>query len=278
MIEEFDHTILNRVGHPLHLTVTPATNEADVVILVHGFKGFRHWGFFPLAAQHLALNGFTAVRMDLSLNGMEGGVGLVTKPDDFGRSTISRDVDDVHDVLFWLQHDGIRTTSDLERSTFHLVGHSRGGGVVQIVGRETMNSGLLGKVVAWNSVGKWDRWTQRQREHWLEHGRIDVENSRTGQKLQIFTDLLHDIEDHTVRLSLELASKALGERLLFIHADADLTTPIHEVQDLIERSTTTAELAIMHGSTHTFGISHPLQRVTGTFTHVLDKTVQFLQQ
>jgi ATP:cob(I)alamin adenosyltransferase len=40
------------------------------VVLVHGFKGFKDWGFFPHTAEALAADGHAAISLNFSLNGI----------------------------------------------------------------------------------------------------------------------------------------------------------------------------------------------------------------
>jgi pimeloyl-ACP methyl ester carboxylesterase len=180
--------------------------------------------------------------------------------------------------VFLLQHDGSSTISDEQMPTIHLVGHSRGGGIALVAGRELLHEGLLGKVILWNSVGRWERWTERQRAAWFAAGFIEIENTRTGQMLKIFTDIVRDVEDHAERLSLLHAVKALRGRVHAVHSQADLTTPLEEVEALLKEAGASDVLTVLPGSTHTFGMTHPLQRITGTFVHVLDHTTTLLQQ
>ncbi len=52
---------------------TPAISggePAPGVLIVHGFKGFKDWGMFPLMAERLAEAGFAACRFNLSGSGI----------------------------------------------------------------------------------------------------------------------------------------------------------------------------------------------------------------
>ena len=40
------------------------------VVIVHGFKGFKDWGFFPLVAQRLAAAGHAAVSFNFTGSGV----------------------------------------------------------------------------------------------------------------------------------------------------------------------------------------------------------------
>ena len=43
------------------------------VVIVHGFKGFKDWGFFPPFAERVARAGMTAVTFNMSGSGVDAG-------------------------------------------------------------------------------------------------------------------------------------------------------------------------------------------------------------
>lgn len=283
MITETHFNFENRYGDSIFATATwttetPGASGAPLplVLLLHGFKGFRNWGFFPLAARRLADDGMLVVRMDFSLNGMRGTDDVVVSTEDFGRNTISREVDDVEDMIGYLLKSSDSIAREIRArwdGTLQLVGHSRGGGVAMLAGAKHNAQG----VVVWNSVGKWGRWSARQRNAWVDAGSIVIENARTGQKLPMDSAYVFDIERGRDSQSLITACATLSERLLFIHAEHDMTVPLKEIQTLLDESEGEASLVIVPNTTHTFGITHPFEKTSPAFEDVLNKTSAFLQ-
>ncbi len=282
MISEEIIVVKNSVGRELFTTLTPAAgnNVADLVIFIHGFKGFRNWCFFPLSARTASEAGFHALRMDFSLNVMRGTSDKVISLEDFADNTLTREADDVADIVKAIAADeAFAPLREKCTGVIHVVGHSRGGGIAHVAAREMMGSDvILGNVVVWNSIGKWGRWTDRQRDVWLDQGYVEIENSRTGQTLKMNKTYLLDNEAHEDRLSLVRSSAQLGERLLYIHAEMDLTVNIAEIRRLQAAANTSADLVTIDGSTHTFGMVHNNENVTGSFTKVLDHTIRHLKQ
>lgn len=283
----------NSIGRTIYCTLTQPTQrltqrqtqrltqrltQRPTVCLIHGFKGFRNWAFFPFAAQHLADAGFNVVRIDVSMNGMNGTNDRVVDLDAFSHNTPTREIEDLHEVVNALStHEAFVALRESWDGTVHFVGHSRGGGAIQVVGRERTAAGdTTSKYVMWNSIGHWERWTPRQREHWLAVGTIEVENTRTGQKLPLSTSMLDDIEQHAERLHIPTAAASIADRALYIHAGGDLTVPIKEIEQLRSNAGTAGPLIIIDGSTHSFGMSHPIDHVTTSFANVLHHTVTFL--
>ena len=89
-----------------------ATYEATgypkpVVIFVHGFKGFKDWGHFPLVAEFFAREGFVCVKLNLSHNGvLIDGTGDLEDLDAFGRNNFSIELDDLGQLIDALHAPG----------------------------------------------------------------------------------------------------------------------------------------------------------------------------
>lgn len=281
MIAETNLKIENRIGREITMTLTPAltTAASDTVVILHGFKGFRNWAFWPHVAQALAEAGFHVLRIDFSLNGMRGTNDRVVSPEDFAENTVTREVEDAHDVLYALKdHEAFAPWRSRMTGKVHLLGHSRGAGIAQIVGRELVeNAENIGYVVGWNSIGKWGRHTERQRSLWIKNGFVEVEHTRTGQTLRMNVSYLEDLEANEARFRLDDAARTLGSRLLFIHAETDLTVNIAEVRRLLKSAKSKASLHEIEGSTHTFGMTHPVESITGSLVKVVKYTIRHLQ-
>jgi pimeloyl-ACP methyl ester carboxylesterase len=277
-------TVPNRHGEPLHTTATIPSDTfggtaRPLLLILHGFKGFRNYSFLPWIAQAAAAHGLIAVRMCFSRNGMGNTSWMVQDMAAFAANTISHEVDDVHDVLRALTTDpAFAPVRERWDGGLYLTGHSRGGGVAQVASRELHESGSmdLRRTVVLNSVGTWVRWTPRQRAVWQEAGGFTFLNERTKQELRMDLTYVDDIERNADRLSLDQAAYACGARLAFVHAEADLTVPLNEIIDLRARSRTEAPLHVISNTTHTFGMTHPVDRITHGFVDALNTSLSWL--
>ena len=76
-----------------------------VVVLCHGMKGYRRWGFIPRLAEALRADGITALAIDFSHNGVAGGDGgagggpVYPYPEMLRRNTIDRESRDLAAVI-----------------------------------------------------------------------------------------------------------------------------------------------------------------------------------
>lgn len=284
IIAETTHQISNRHTDTLFATVTPATAHTErvpLLLILHGFKGFRNYSFLPWIAQSASQLGIMSVRMDYSLNGMKGTSWMVQDTDAFARNTISREVDDVHDLINAIeQHDEFQFVRERWDGRLFIMGHSRGGGIAQIVTRELLTSAQPRHVrtVVLNSVGTWLRWTPRQREAWEREGGMTFTNERTGQQLRMNMSYIDDLERNAERLSLVTAVAACGSVLHFIHAEADLTVPLNEIIALRETSQCIADLTVISNTTHTFGMTHPVDRITPGLVDMITHASSWLLQ
>jgi pimeloyl-ACP methyl ester carboxylesterase len=285
IVAEQEVMITNRYGDAINMTLTLPRSQSQaavpVLILLHGFKGFRNYSFLPWVAQHAATNGMAVLRVCFSLNGMQNTSWLVQSTDDFARNTITRECDDVADVVNALmQHDIFNELRSVWDGTISLLGHSRGGGIALVAGKELLqaNPKALRNVAVWNSVGSWTRWTPRQAEAWRAAGTFEMQNQRTLQTLNMHSSYLEDIESNALRLDLVTASQALKGRLRFIHAEHDLTVPLREIEEVARASSSLDALRILSNTTHTFGMEHPVQRITPGIIDAIENTFPWIAQ
>ncbi len=103
------------------------------VVICHGFKGFKDWGFFPHLADRLANAGFTAVSFNFSGSGVGPDGHSFSEPERFGHATFSNDLTDIQTVCDALLKGGGTLVEGLAVPTrLGLFGHSRGGGMAVI--------------------------------------------------------------------------------------------------------------------------------------------------
>ncbi|MEM7260706.1 MAG: hypothetical protein AAF488_01860, partial [Planctomycetota bacterium] len=98
-----DRTIRGTVHHPPELA-----GPSPLVVLCHGFKGFKDWGPWPWFAAELASRGFVVHRFTFSLAGVGPALDRHDEPDKFARNTYGAEMEDLAMVLArreeWAQH------------------------------------------------------------------------------------------------------------------------------------------------------------------------------
>ncbi|MBI4542292.1 MAG: alpha/beta fold hydrolase [Gemmatimonadetes bacterium] len=256
-------------GGPLRVDIRSGARPGEVrpvVVICHGFKGFKDWGFFPRVAERLAWAGFTAVSFNFSGSGVGDDGESFDELERWGHQTPSGDLADVGTVVDFLAGRGAEW--------FGLFGHSRGGGLAVL---HAARDSRVRSLVTWAAVSHFLRWPVEDLRRWRAEGKIDVVNTRTGQVLAIYTDTLDDCEAHSEG-TLDVLAAAARIRIpwLIVHGQADETVPHLEAQQLHGASTPgCVELALAHAAGHTFGVRHPWAGSTPEFDSVLDRTVRF---
>ena len=236
------------------------------VVICHGFKGFKDWGFFPKLAERLATAGFTAVSFNFSGSGVGAG-DVFDEPERWARQRPSADLADLQTVCDWVTGEGAPWLG--------LVGHSRGGGLAIL---HAARDPRVRSLVTWSAIATVDRWTATEMARWRRDGMIDVVNSRTGQVLPIYLSALEDIEANASgTLDIQGAAGRLTIPWLIVHGSGDKSVQPDEARALAAASgSPRTELLLLEGAEHTFGIKHPWAGSTVEFDEVLERTTGFL--
>ena len=177
------------------------TVPETAILVKHGFKGFKDWGFFPHLCDRLARAGHLVVSYNGSRNGIGPGLLDFTDLDAFSRNTISHEVDDLHwmaDRLLAGEWSGGRRPR-----AAGLLGHSRGGASSVIVASERDD---IASLATWAAISTFHRWTPEQEAEWERNGVIHVQNARTGQDMPLLLDLRDDLKENRDRLDVAAAA------------------------------------------------------------------------
>jgi dienelactone hydrolase len=258
-------------GGPLRVDIRSGARPGDArpaVVICHGFKGFKDWGFFPRAGERLALAGFTAVSFNFSGSGVGEDGESFDELERWSRQTISGDLADLAMVV---DH-----VSGLGASWIGLLGHSRGGATALVRAALDVRVKAL---VTWAAVSRYLRWSEDDMELWRREGTLDVVNSRTGQVLPVGRELLDDMETNgSGTLDVLDAAARLRVPWLIVQGTADESVSPDDGRQLREASVAgggRSELILIEGAGHTFGVRHPWAGSTPEFDRVLSRTVEF---
>lgn len=263
--------------HPLvgYLDLPDDSAPAPVVVLCCGFKGFAEWGFFPPLAALLAERGVAAVRFHYRDTGMQLGDAVVTDLDAFRTQTISGELEDTRAVLDAL---GELAPGRLDTSRVALYGHSRGGAVALLTAAELGDGGApaLRALVTWSAISHFDRMSGDELRKWREAGTWTAVNARTGQRLPIGLDLVHDLEQNRERLDPLRAAARRRVPWLIVHGGRDETVPIAEGEKLAAAAAQPVELLRIAAADHAFGVKTPFAGPNPQLIEALNATQRWL--
>jgi pimeloyl-ACP methyl ester carboxylesterase len=262
------HSLPGALG-PILVDVRAAgrSSARPAVLVVHGFKGFKDWGMFPVVAERIARSGCTAVSFNVSGSGVDD-VGEFVYPERFGHNTFSAELADIALVLETLRAGRLGVEAP---SRIGLLGHSRGGGMGILCAAEHP---AINALVTWAAISHVDRWPN-QKESWRAAGRLDIVNTRTGQVLPLYPDVLDDIEAHgSGRLNILGAAARIAVPWLILHGAADPSVAPGEGEALAQAAPG-SRLLILPEAGHTFGAVHPFNGTTPQLAEAIDETVKW---
>jgi alpha-beta hydrolase superfamily lysophospholipase len=271
-------SILNRHGDSIFadFRYPEVQSKVPVVILVHGIKGFKDWGFWRPLAERLAQNGIASVAFNFSHNGIGNtDWGEFTRLDLFRKNTFSLELDDLDAILESITSGRIgRDIVDVQR--IGILGHSRGGGISII---KTSEDVRVKSLVTWNAVGDFfARFTPQQIADWQSKGYTEIRNDRTGQMMQMDRILYDDALAHRERLDLRLSASRILAPWLIVHATDDNVVPFSEnAMTLFNHSSPKTRLFEAKDQ-HAFGASQPQNMpLPDSLEAVIQQSVQFLK-
>ncbi|HEV8613005.1 MAG TPA: alpha/beta fold hydrolase, partial [Gemmatimonadales bacterium] len=251
----------------------PAHTPGPAVVILHGFKGFKDWGMFPVFAERLAQAGYLAVSFNTSGSGVDE-AGRFSRLERFRRNSFSAEVADLLAVIKALEAGKLGVPVP---TAIGVVGHSRGGGIAILAARQ---SPRIKALVTWSAISTVRRWTQGELARWRRDGFLAVLNTRTGEQLPLGPDTLHDVEKHAEgRLNIEAAAAALKIPWLLIHGAADESVPLTEAEALAAAAPkATTRVRFLEGAGHTFGAVHPFAGMTPVLERCFDESLNWLRQ
>lgn len=243
-------TIQSDENLPIRGVLDVPERARALVIVVHGFKGFMDWGFFPWLAERLGSNRLAVCRFNMSRSGIGEDSESFDRLDLFEDDTYSTQVRDLLTVVRYAQEQ-------VPALPTFLLGHSRGGGVALLAASEVPR---LEGVVTWSAISRADRWDEAAKQQWRRDGFRAEVNSRTKQIMRMSPAILDDYDANAERLDILGAAEKLNVPLLVLHGGRDESVPVAEATQIYERATD-ASLTIIENAGHTYNAIHPLIHV-----------------
>ncbi len=269
-IELIEMVIEGEDQFPIHCDLWTAGVELrrPLIIIAHGFLGYKRWGFIPYLASNLAESGFHALTVSFSMNGVDEETGQITDPRAFARNTINRELRDLRIVNRAAVDNNLPIQGDIDG--IGLMGHSRGGGEAIIISSQCDR---VGSLVTWSTLSTFDRYTERRKKKWKRDGVLNFHSDRADIPLKLnysyYLDVDHNRENYNIR---KYASRLKIPHLM-IHGEQDAAVPLREAREVLENSGPgIRELEIIPGCGHAFGTTHPMKKPSGALRKAVEMT------
>ena len=256
-----DWTIEGAEGQPIYGTThLPDGEPRGVLIICHGFKGYKDDGFLPHLARAAADAGLIAHRFNFSHSGVTRRYETFERPDLFEQDTWSKQIKDLRAVVGAVQSGQIAG----ENLPMVWFGHSRGGVTVLLTASRIFAGpdsapkfrpvGLV-TAAAPHDAAHLD---EEQKDMLRKVGRLPSPSARTGQELYVGRQWLEEIESDPEAYDPLTAAKGLPCPVLVVHGEEDETVAPASARGL---ANAIGEHAILHWidqASHTFNAPNPL--------------------
>jgi pimeloyl-ACP methyl ester carboxylesterase len=263
----------------LDISFLPDGIKKPVVVFVHGFKGFKDWGPFPLMADYFAQQGFVFLKFNLSQNGTTPETPLnFSDLEAFGNDNFTIQLEDLSVVLNFIEAAQMPLpVEEIAAQEIYLIGHSRGGSLVLL---QASVDQRVKKLATWSAVSDiLSAYKPEDIENWKTTGVRWIANARTQQQMPVYYQFYEDQVNNKNYLEILSVVKKLKQPLLILHGEKDETVPLSNAYDIYE-SISQSELVILANANHTFGSTHPYHSevLPGHLKEICDRTISFFKK
>jgi len=248
----------------------PAQSQPkSVIVIAHGYKGFKDWGMFPHAAASLSRE-HEVVTFNFSHAGIGEDLQNFTELEKFARNTYHRELKDMEILLSYLsQHPKFGGLP------LFLLGHSRGAGDCLLYALD--HPGDICGVISWNGITNLDLFTDEQKKDMKEKGRAHVLNGRTGQQMPLDAVILEDLEQQKERYNILKRMENSAFPAVLIQGTLDSTSLRRGSEQLVSVRPDISWVQI-DGGNHTFGTVHPFAGTTPQLEQAIAETGEFIDR
>ena len=263
-------------GEKIAVTAYGETPRSDTrcIVYVHGFKGFKDWGFVPYIGDYLSGKGFLVLTFNFSHNGIGDNPTEFTEMKKFAQNTFSREIRELCEVIDAV-YGGV--FGPVKNPPIGILGHSRGGGIALLTNACRRN---VAATAVWSSVKTLNRYSDDQKRKWRADSYLEVVNARTGQVMNLNVSLLDDLEmHHDELLNVEKAVRNMQRPLLVVHGENDESVPADEGKQIHQWCGSSDKYLMLVPETgHTFDAVHPFTGSNAKLDSVLEKTAWFFEK
>lgn len=247
--EEFRIDLDHGLTLPGEVRLREDATELPILLVAHGFRGFKEWGFWPYAVNAFAEQGYYTVIFDFSRISAASSKVLDEEGKQAAR-TVSQELSDLHALLDLIQEKRLPLAAAADTTKVILLGHSRGGAssILAAAEREDVSA-----VIAWNAPANLQ--------------------PQAGADPFLSEDAARNAERYHVPRKLA----SLQKPALIVQGTEDQVRVLEGYQAL-QDAAPAQSYASINGGNHTFGVDHPFAGPTPELDEALNTTLLFLRR
>lgn len=281
-VEKFSSQITTPEELPIRydLYAPKGVRSLNPILFLHGFKGFKDWGHFPVFCRDLAAAGFAVLAFNLSKNGTDESLVNLNRMDLFRKQTLSGDLDEVGLILKAIDKGEIRIDGcHMDASNTGIIGHSRGGTTAVAAAAEYVEISTL---VTWSAVADFTKfWSKELVQQWEKEGVAYILNARTGEQMPVDKMVYDDSRQNAARINPINRITEVHTPALFIHGSADEGVHPNNSRQLWKNCPAEdKDLMIINNAGHTFGSAQPAEsdEYPEHFQQLADATIEWFDE
>ncbi|RUS47271.1 S9 family peptidase [Cohnella sp. AR92] len=248
------------------------SGRRPVLIMAHGFKGFKDWGFIPYAAESFARAGYLVITFNFSLNGVKE-----TDYDElekFGYNTFSQEQADLSAIVDALRAGELPLPDRVLPEELFLLGFSRGAAATDLYA--AAHPEVKG-IVSWNGNAVCYLFPEEFREKVLREGIGYVHDPRTGNQMPIRAGLFEDLDRNKERYHILDQMGKLRLPALFVQGERDSEQILRGSRQLRDAAPHQRHVLVA-GADHAFNTTHPFLGASTELDQAISITAQFLKE
>ena len=267
-------------GQPIFGTCDiPSGEPGAVVIVSHGFKGYKDYGLTAALSRELCKGGgggLLVQRFNFSHSGMTNNIETFERPDLFEMDTWNKQVHDLRTVAKAVADGTLRGTGLPQV----WLGHSRGGVTTLLAAGRTIPSGVpkpVGLVLV-STPSACCSMSEADRQKFLAEGFIVSPSARTGQQLRIGSAWLQEQLDEPEQHNLVALAANVTCPVLIVHGAADPTVDAKHANRLESAIGSEARVVLVEGADHVFKTPNPApedQPISPQLSYLAKETGRF---
>ena len=247
-----------------------ALSGSEAILLCHGSRGYKDWGFIPFLASRLAEEGLHAVTFNFTDSGIRDRSGAFEEPERFRRGTYRSELEDLGRVAEWVAQ---RLPQPVRLG---IAGHSRGGAIGILYAPEDPRVRCLASLAAPSRIGVWP---DRYFETWRRGEPVTVGDFRTRTQLLFGPEIYQDLERNRPRYDVAAALERIVCPLLVVQGDRDRSVTVEEAREIASHvPSTLCELHVIEGAGHGFEAGDTIRRIPPQLTHMVELVTAWMRR